>query len=82
MEADVITLKEFFMWMTIINLILYLWSMVTCCTARSLIHRMHGKLFGLTPETIDAVIYGYFGLYKVVFVVFILAPWIALLIIS
>ena len=78
---DINTLKEFFGWMTVINLGLFIWITVMCIVAKGFIQRVHGKLFGLSPETINAFLYGYLGIYKIVFTVFVLTPWIALTII-
>lgn len=79
---EVVTLEEIFRWMTVINLILYAWSAIMCAAAKGWIQRVHGKMFGLAPEAINAFLYGYLGLYKVIFIVFILVPWITLLIID
>ena len=80
MSMDVI--REFFGWMVAINLILYIWSAIMCLAARKYIQRKHGNMFGLSPEAINAFLYGYLGLYKALFIVFVLVPWIALLIIA
>ena len=79
---EVVTLEEVFRWMTVINLILFAWTAIMCTTARGFIHRVHGKMFGVSPETINACIYGFLGVYKIVFIVFVLVPWITLLIID
>ena len=79
---EVITLKEVFTWMVVVNLILYAWTAVMCATAKGWIQRVHGKMFGLPPETINAFLYGYLGFYKVVFIVFVLVPWITFMIID
>lgn len=79
---EVVTLEEIFRWMTVINLILYIWTAVMCATAKGWIQRVHGKMFGLSPEAINAFLYGYLGFYKVIFIVFVLVPWITLLIID
>lgn len=75
-------LKEFFMWCTIINLGLFTWSAIMCMACKGFIQRVHGKMFDLPPETINSMLYGFLGFYKIVFIVFVLAPWIALEIIS
>jgi hypothetical protein len=75
-------IREFFGWMVAINMILYLWSAVMCIVARNYIQHKHGKWFGLSPEAINAFLYGYLGVYKVVFLVFVFVPWIALLLIG
>ncbi len=79
---EVIALEEIFRWMTVINLILYAWTAIMCATAKGWIQRVHGKMFGLAPETINAFLYGYLGFYKVIFIVFVLVPWITLFIID
>ncbi len=79
---DINTLKEFFGWMTLINFGIFTLSAIMCMSAKGFIQRVHGKLFGLAPETINAFLYGYLGFYKIVFIVFVLVPWIALTIIS
>lgn len=79
---NILVLKEFFMWMTIINLGLYMWSAIMCMLLKDLIVRFHGKLFGLSPEAIKASLYGFLGVYKIVFIVFVFVPWLALVIIS
>ena len=53
-----------------------------CIVLKDVIQRVHGKMFGLSPEAINAFLYGWLGLYKIVFIVFVLTPWISLLIIS
>jgi hypothetical protein len=76
------TITEFFKWCTVINLGLLTFSAVMCACCKGMIHKVHGKMFGLTPEQINACIYGYLGIFKVLFILFVLVPWIALLIIS
>ncbi len=79
---NVLLLKEFFMWMTVINLGMLMISAVMCIAHKDFIVRVHGKLFGLPPESIKATLYGFLGVYKIVFIVFVFVPWLALLIIS
>ncbi|MCK4564870.1 MAG: hypothetical protein KAU94_09375 [Verrucomicrobia bacterium] len=75
---DMALLKEFFMWCTIINFGLFMWSAIMCILAKGFIYRVHGKMFGLSQDTVNAMIYGFLGFYKIVFIVFVLVPWIAL----
>ena len=75
---DMVLLKEFFMWCTIVNFVIFMWAAIMCMFGQGLIQRVHGKMFGLAPETINAFLYGYLGFYKIVFIVFVLVPWIAL----
>lgn len=71
-------LRTFFGWMTAINLVLYIWTAIMCMCAKGWIQRIHGKWFGLTPEAINAFLYGYLGVYKVAFIMFAFVPWLAL----
>jgi len=75
---DMELLKTFFMWMTVINFGLFMWITIMCMLCKGFIQRVHGKLFGLSEETISACLYGFLGGYKIVFTVFVLVPWIAL----
>ena len=79
---DIATLKEFFMWMTMINFGLFMFSAIMCMLCKGFIQRVHGKMFGLAPETINAFLYGFLGVYKMVFMIFVLIPWIALTIMT
>ena len=78
---NIVVIKELFMWMTVINLVLFIWSAVMCMLLKNFIVRVHGKIFGLSPEAIRATLYGFLGLYKIVFIVFVFVPWLALVII-
>ncbi len=79
---NVLLLKDFFMWMTVINLGMLIFSAVMCIVLKDFIVRVHGKLFGLSPDAIKATLYGFLGVYKIVFIVFVFVPWLVLLIIS
>ena len=76
------TLKAFFMWCTVLNLGLLVFSAIMCTRAKGLIQRIHGKMFDLKPEAINAFIYGYLGVYKIMFIIFCLVPWIVLCIMT
>ncbi|HEY5621092.1 MAG TPA: hypothetical protein VIR77_00685 [Pontiella sp.] len=79
---DIEVLRAFFGWMTLINLAIFALSTVFCIALRRMIQCMHGRMFGLSPEAINAFLYGYIGLYKILFIVFNLVPWIGLVIMS
>ena len=71
-------LQEFFMWMTILNVGLLIFSTLICLSIKETIGRMHGRLFGVTPDAIKITLYGFLGAYKIFFIVFCLTPWLAL----
>ena len=78
---DIQTLTAFFMWCTIINAgILVLWS-VFFVFAPDFVYRIQSKWFPIPRETFNVAIYSFLGLFKVVFIVFNLAPYVALLIV-
>lgn len=76
MDARVLT--SFFMWCTIINgSLLLLWTVISAL-APDLLYRTQKWLFPIPREKIDVVIYSFLGLFKIVFLVFNLVPFIAL----
>jgi hypothetical protein len=79
---DIQTLTAFFMWCTIINgALLVLWS-ILCMFAPDLVYRTQNKWFPLPRETFNVVIYSFLGLFKIVFLVFNVVPYVALLIVG
>jgi len=68
--------------MVLLNLGMLTLSTLLCIALRKLIQRMHGRMFDLGPDAINAFLYGYLGVYKMVFIVFSLVPWLALVIMS
>jgi hypothetical protein len=39
-------------------------------------------MFNLSEDTVNAMLYGFLSLYKIMFFIFVLVPWIALLVIG
>ena len=79
---DIQTLTSFFMWCTLINgALLILWSTLFLF-APDLVYRTQRKFIPITREFFDMVMYGFLGLFKMVFIVFNLVPFIALLIVG
>ena len=79
---DVQTLTTFFMWCTIINTgLLLLWT-VFFAFAPDLVYRTQSKWFPIPRETFHVVMYSFLGLFKVVFLVFNVVPYVALLIVA
>jgi hypothetical protein len=74
------TLTTFFMWCTIINGGLMVLSFLLCMALKNVIATMHGKLFGIAPEAVKTAIYGYLGLFKILWLVLNVVPYVALLI--
>jgi len=71
----------FFMWCTIINGgLLLLWT-IFFIFAPDLVYRIQSKWISLPRETFNVLFYAFLGLFKIVFIVFNVVPYVALLII-
>jgi len=79
---DIQTLSSFFMWCTILNACLLVFSFLMLAYAGDFVYRMHGKSFPMPRERFNGVIYSFIGFYKILLIVFNLVPWIALEIIK
>lgn len=79
---DIQTLTAFFMWCTIINVALFSWAAIWFMLAPDFVYRMQSRFFPLPRETHNAVVYGFFGMFKLIIMTFNVAPWLALLIIA
>ena len=79
---DITTIRAFFMWCGVINGAILIFSSLILVFGGNFVYRMHGKWFAMPRETFDAVIYRFLGFYKVVFITFNLAPYVALSIIG
>ena len=79
---DIQTLTLFFMWCTIINVgILIFWTMFLLL-APDFVYRTQSKWFAVSQEQFDLVMYSFLGLFKALFIVFCVVPWLALVIIG
>jgi hypothetical protein len=79
---DIQTLTTFFMWCTIINgALLTLWITIFML-APDLVYRTQSEWFPLPRETFNVVFYSFLGLFKIVFLVFNVVPYVALLIVG
>jgi hypothetical protein len=79
---DIQTLTTFFMWCTIINgALLVLWTTMWIL-APNLVYRTQSKWFPIPRETFNVVFYSFLGLFKIVFLVFNVVPYAALLIVG
>ena len=72
-------LTDFFKWMTIINVCLYILSSILIIALKGIVGKMHGKLFGIEADTVATISYGYLGMYKVLVIVFNIVPYVSLL---
>ena len=79
---DIIIIKTFFMWYSIINGALLVLSFLICAFAGDLVYKMHSKLFPISREAFNVAIYSFMGLFKIFVLVFNLVPYIACVIVG
>jgi hypothetical protein len=79
---DIQTLTTFFMWCTIINGGLFLCSTTMLILAPDFAYRMQCKFIPISRETFNVVICSFLGLFELVFLVFNVVPYVALLIVG
>lgn len=75
-------ITEFFRLMTIINAVGLIIASVALMIFKDMMGHLHARLFGLSEEQVHLVGYQFLGFYKVMLIVFNLAPFLALFIIS
>ena len=76
------TLTAFFKWCTILNAAILIYSSLFLCFAPGFVYRLQSKWYSISRESFDIIAYSYLGVFKVLFIVFSLVPWLALVIIS
>lgn len=77
---NVETLTEFFFWCTVVDGgILILWTLMFLA-APNMVYRTQRAFVNIPRETFDLVMYGFIGGFKMLFLVFNVAPLVALLI--
>ena len=79
---DIQTLTKFFMWCTIINLGLLIFTSIACIFLADFSYRMNNRFFSISRETFNIAAFSFIALFKIVVIVFNIAPYIALLIIG
>lgn len=75
-------LIKFLGWSTVINLGLLIWWAGFIIFAHDWVYRMHGKWFNLSYEQFDTVHYAGIAFYKLSIILFNVAPYLALRIIT
>ncbi|MEE9127033.1 MAG: hypothetical protein V3U11_07820 [Planctomycetota bacterium] len=79
---DIQTVTTFFMWCTIVNGgLLTLW-IVFSVFAPDLVYRTQSMWFPIPRDIFNVVLYSFLGLFKIMFLVFNVVPYVALLIVG
>jgi len=72
--------SDFFMWCTIINGgLLVLWALIYR-VAPDLVYRLQFKWFPIPREKFNIIMYGYLAIFKILYVIFNLVPFLVFLI--
>jgi hypothetical protein len=76
------TIREFFMWCTILNGGLLALSFLICAFAGDWVYRMHSKWYPIPRDAFNVVIYSFIALFKMLVLAFNLVPYVALVIVG
>ncbi|MGD9110683.1 MAG: hypothetical protein PVG93_07045 [Phycisphaerales bacterium] len=79
---DVTTLKDFFLWCTIINFAILILSFLMCICLKDWIYSIHSKMFSISRDAFNVGIWSFIAVYKMFVIVFNLVPFIALAIVG
>ena len=79
---DIQVLTRFFMWCTVINGAMLVLSAAMIMLAQDFVYSMHSKWFHIPRETFTVAIYSLLGFFKIIFIVFNIVPYAALLIVG
>jgi hypothetical protein len=79
---DIQKLTTFFLWCTIINGALLTLVIMGCVLAPDWQYNMQSQWFGVPRETLNVVIYMFLGVFKILWLVFNVVPYVVLLIIG
>ena len=79
---DMHTLTAFFMWCTILNGGLLILSFLMLISAGDLAYKIHGRWFPMPRETYNAALFSFVAIFKMLWLIFNLVPFVALLIIG
>jgi hypothetical protein len=76
------TLIEFLAWASVVNIAILAFSAITVIMMRGTISRIHSSMFGLDEKDLGRAYFQYLGQYKIAIIVFNIAPYLALRIIT
>lgn len=75
-------ISDFFKWCSLINGLLLLVSTVYVCLAGDFVYRQQRRLFPISRDQFTLFIYGFLGIYKLLWIVLNVVPFIALQVIA
>ena len=75
---DIQKLTRFFMWCSIINGAILILSVIGIVLGPDFGHSLQSKLFHIPRETLNLALYLFLGVFKIVWLVFNVTPYVAL----
>ena len=75
-------LTAFFGWCTLINLALYLLSVLFVTVFKDFTQTLHSKVINIEPSELPKMYFNFLGNYKIAILVFNLTPYLALRVMS
>jgi hypothetical protein len=79
---DILALTTFFKFLTIVVGLIYVFTALMVFFGQNFLISMQKKFIDLDDETIKKFLYGYVALFKIIFIVFVLGPYLSLLMMS
>ena len=77
-----VSLTQFFMWCTVINVAIYVVWVLFVLLAPDFVYRLQTKWIPISRETFNVMMYSFMGAFKVVIIVFCFIPYLSLVIIN
>ncbi|MDR2872271.1 MAG: hypothetical protein LBV45_07100 [Xanthomonadaceae bacterium] len=71
-------LRSFFCWTAVCKIVFLSVIFFIFLITRNVIHLLHGRWFGISKETINAILYGAMAGYKLAIFAFFVMPYLAL----
>ena len=79
---DVSSVRDLLLWCLVINYVILLWWFGAFVFAHGWMYRLHSRWFRISEEHFDAIHYAAMAVYKNGILLFNLAPFVALLLLS
>ena len=79
---DTKILIGFFKWCTIINMVLFAFTIIMFLLVPDLVYKTQNWIFPMSREVFNVVLYSFLAVHKIMIIIFNVVPLISLLIIS
>jgi|GEM_PF-1505250 len=76
------TLRQFFLCWMLIDMAIYIFTVLAVLFATQSLARLQAKLFGVSEEVALEMLYRYVAFFKLFIIVFNFSPWLALVLMS